>query len=186
MMGPKKVNKPDAESVNEAINLLVVMGGDAKAAKGILGKIKEAQEHNQRLLDKTNDAINQVAHAREALAGAESKFVKDSKRAREDFEARDDALNRLEAELITQETLFESAMREKRQEFDDRQAAFAADKREVEFQSASNIKFSKELDTRLTAIKRSEEANKNASDALAASKADMEKRDALVKAAMGG
>ena len=186
MMGPKRVRKPDAESVSEALNLLVIMGGDNKAAKKLLEEMKAAQEHNTDLLNRTNDAINKSAHISQEVSAAQSKLAKDSKKALDEFEARDDALFQMERDLETQKSLFAAEMRDKRGALDLLKSDFASTKRDFDRDVVANNMLAKSLDARLGGIKKSEGENRKASEALADRKADMDKRDALMKAAMGG
>jgi len=85
MMNPKSVPKPGSSSVQEALNLLVMMGSNNKAGAKLLNEMKCVQENNEKLLAEVKDAINQLTSAQAKLDRSQEKLDQDDTASRVTF-----------------------------------------------------------------------------------------------------
>ena len=179
MMGPKSVPKPGSATVTEALNLLVMMGGNNKAGAKLLNEMRDVQKHNEEVLAETQSLITKFTYLQRDVLAAQGVLENDKQTSLNSFSRRENELTDIKEKLDREKSAFRSDAEARTDDLDLRLGVIdSREKTLLRNEKASNARDS-ELDGRAEWLRKSEDANKTI-------RAGLDKRDARMKAAMGG
>ena len=179
MMGPKSTPKPGSATVTEALNLLVMMGGNNKAGAKLLNEMRDVQKHNEEVLAEVQSLITKFNNLQEDVEAAQEKVESDKQASVHSFARRKNELLDIKETLDGERGEFDLDVESRTDDLDLRLGVIdSREKALLRNEKASNAKDS-ELDGRAEWLRKSEDANKTL-------RAELDKRDARMKAAMGG
>jgi len=176
--GVRSVPKPDAVSVTEALNLLIVMGGDNKTAAKILKEMQSVQAHNKSLLAEANEAINEANRLQQQVDESRAKLKHDILVNDNAIVARQAVLARSEGAIAEEKKAFDETAKSVSADLETRVGAIDSNERALAKRDRDCRAYEKKLSRRADGIKQAESDN-------TALRAELNKRDQRMQAAMG-
>ena len=179
MMGPKSTPKPGSATVTEALNLLVMMGGNNKAGAKLLNEMREVQKHNEEVLAEVQSLITKFNNLQEDVEDAQGRLENDKQTSLNSFSCRKNELLDIKETLDREKSAFRTDSEARTGDLDLRLGVIdSREKALLRNEKAVTAKDS-ELHDREERLRKSEDANKTV-------RAELDKRDARMKVAMGG
>jgi hypothetical protein len=178
MMGPSKPPKPDTRAINDALSLLLVLGGNNKASARLLQEMKDVQEKNSVLFVQAKDAVVKAQKEQKDAEAALAALKLATDKSNADLDKRDLDLERKKADLEANTESLENLAMEKLQE-----ARVRLEK--LDANESALLKRERDYNEKIRALDKRDSALVELEDALEKRLEELNERDKRLKVALG-
>ena len=167
--------KPNSKVMDQALNLLSVMGGEKSALK-LLKELRSVQEYNEKVLDEAKSAISEANRLQELVTSGRAKFDKERNAANAKLDSKSTLLIEKARELDSEWRQFKSAEDANAKMRSDFEKSLEGSQSAVQAREKAVAKSENDLQAKFAAVKKAEVSN-------AAYKKKLDDRNARVTAA---